>query len=83
MQHTMVFCSSRCSNKEKVMVDSDEGLLVTQNSFISAEIAESDVISDEDADIEQRFDRLLDNAEIQEQVGSLFLRPPDTRTNLR
>ena len=46
------------------MADSDEEVSVSQNSFISAEIAESDVVSDEDADIEQRFDRLLDNAEI-------------------
>ena len=45
------------------MADNDEGLFVTQNSFISANIAESDVISDEEADIEQRFDWLLDNAE--------------------
>ena len=50
------------------MADSDEEFFLTQNSFISAEIAESDVISDENADIEQRFDRLLDNAEIQERV---------------
>ena len=50
------------------MADSDEEIFVTQNSFISAEIAENNVISDEDADIEQRFDRLLDNAEIQERV---------------
>ena len=35
------------------MADSDKELFVTQNSFISADIAESDVISDEDTDIEQ------------------------------
>ena len=46
------------------MVESDEEVYFSQNSFISAEIAETDVVSDEDADIEQRFDRLLDNAEI-------------------
>ena len=50
------------------MADSDEELFVSQNSFISAEIAGSDVISDEDTDIERRFHRLLHNAEIQERV---------------
>ena len=55
------------------MADSDEEVSVSQNSFISAEIAESDVVSDEDADIEERFDRLLDNAEIQERVRQSVL----------
>ena len=50
------------------MADSDEELYITQNSFISTEIAEGDVISGDDGDIEERFDCLLDNAEIEEQI---------------
>ena len=46
------------------MADSEEEVSFSQNLFISAEKADSDVVSDKDADIEQRFDRLLDNAEI-------------------
>ena len=50
------------------MADSDKELFVTQNLFIWEEIAKSDVISDDDANIEQRFDLLIDNSEIQERV---------------
>ena len=51
-----------------VMDDSDEEFYITQNSFISTIVTESDVISDENIDVEERFDRLLDDAEIEERV---------------
>ena len=51
-----------------MMADSDEEIYITQNSFISAEIGERDVISGNDVDIEERFDRLLNEAEIEERV---------------
>ena len=41
---------------------------ITQNLFISVEIRERDVISGDDVDVEERFDRLLNDAEIEERV---------------
>ena len=48
------------------MTDSDEEICITQNSFISVEIRERDVISGDD--VEERLDRLLNDAEIEERV---------------
>ena len=50
------------------MTNSDEEIYISQNSFISAEIAESDVTSGDDVDVEDRFDRLLNEAETEERV---------------
>ena len=50
-------------------------MYITQNSFMSAEIAECDVISGDDVDVEERFDRLVNDAEIN-KFGSLFLQRP-------
>ena len=50
------------------MTESDEELFITQNTFITEEITESDVISEGGSDIEARFDRWLCDAEIQERV---------------
>ena len=47
---------------------SDEEMYITQNSFISAEITESDVIPEDGSDFEERFDRWLGEAELQERV---------------
>ena len=49
------------------MTDSEE-IYTTQNSFISAQIGESDVISGDDVDIEVRFDHLWNDSEIEERV---------------
>ena len=43
--------------KEGEMAESDEELFITQNTFITEEITESDVISEGGSDIEERFDR--------------------------
>ena len=43
-------------------------MYITQNSFMSAEIAECDVISGDDVDVEERFDRLVNDAEIEQRV---------------
>ena len=50
------------------MTDSDEEISITQNSFISAEIGEREVKSGDDVDVEEKFDRLLNDAEIKERV---------------
>ena len=43
-------------------------MYITQNSFMSAEIGECDVISGDDVDVEERFDRLVNDAEIEQRV---------------
>ena len=43
--------------KEGEMAESDEELFITQNTFITEEITESDVISEGGSDIEEMFDR--------------------------
>ena len=65
------------------MTDSDEEIYITQNSFISPEIAESHVTSGDDVDVEDRFDRLLNDAEIEDEFGNLFLQLPVIKTNRR
>ena len=50
------------------MDESDDEIYITQNSLISTEIGESDVISGDDVDMEEIFDRLLDDVEIKERV---------------
>ena len=50
------------------MAESVEELFITQNTFITEEITESDVILEGESDIEARFNRWLCDAEIQERV---------------
>ena len=58
-----------CSNSTKTVMDNrDKELSITQNLFISTEITENDVISSDDIDVEERFDRSFDDAEIEERV---------------
>ena len=47
-------------------MESDEEMYITQNTFKSSEITESDIISQEGS--EGRFDRLLSDTEIQKRV---------------
>ena len=47
---------------------SDEERFITQNTFITEEVTESDVILEGGSDIEARFNRWLCDAEIQERV---------------
>ena len=47
---------------------SDEEMYITQNSFMSSEIAECDVISRDDVDVEERFDRLVNDGKIEQRV---------------
>lgn len=50
------------------MDDSDEELYITQNSFTSTKVTESNAISGNDVDTEETSDRFLDDVEIEEQV---------------
>jgi hypothetical protein len=51
-----------------MMDESDEEFYITQNSFISNRKAEGDVVPSDDVDIEERFDRLMGDDEIEERV---------------
>ena len=63
-------------------MDSDEDLYITQNSLVSREITESDVLSEQGSDIEWRFDRLLCDIERYKSVfGNVLLWQRGTKMN--
>ena len=49
-------------------MESDEDLFITQNSFISREIADNDILSTGEWNIDSRFDRLLCEADIEDRA---------------
>jgi hypothetical protein len=63
-----------------MMDKSDKVFYITQNSFISNRIAEGDVVSSDNVDIEERFDRLLGDDEI-ELIYTFFHYSPRQRNS--